>query len=78
MDKEQIVHLQGMGINRENRGKYQTRGESEKRNKQGKSKSPWEGNKHKPCLYLGRYRQGEDFIELIKRRGWIETFLPDL
>ena len=25
MDKEQIVHLQGMGINRENRGKYQTR-----------------------------------------------------
>jgi hypothetical protein len=40
MDKEQIVHLQGMGINRENRGKYQTRGESEKRNKQGKSNHP--------------------------------------
>ena len=30
MDKEQIVHLQGMGINSENRGRYQTRGESEK------------------------------------------------
>ncbi len=26
-----------MGINRENGGRYQTRGESEKRNKQGKS-----------------------------------------
>lgn len=77
MDKEQIVHLQGMGINRENGGRYQTKGESEKRDRQGRVVT-WEENKHMPCLYLGRYKQGEDFIELIKRSGWTETFLPDL